>query len=237
MKRLASDLRSLDFRTCTVLFTSALMLVILQFRGKVKFWREVEWLKERYPLATELDFACQCAWAISTVVAFGLVPFLVAVFVLRLKPAEFGFRLNGFVRHLPVYGGMLLLMSPLLWWAAHQPSFRSTYPFPQLARQDDEVFWIWQFFYFAQFCALEMFFRGFVVFGLEKRFGLNAIFVMTIPYAMIHFSKPMPEAIGAIVAGLTLGYMALRTRSFYGGILLHYAIGLGMDLLARRPLD
>ncbi|MCA9320336.1 MAG: CPBP family intramembrane metalloprotease, partial [Planctomycetes bacterium] len=60
-----------------------------------------------------------------------------------------------------------------------------------------------------------------------------AIFVMVIPYAMIHFTKPMPEAFGAIFAGVALGYLAMRTRSFYGGILLHYAVALTMDLLAR----
>ena len=41
-----------------------------------------------------------------------------------------------------------------------------------------------------------------------------SIVVMTVPYTMIHFGKPMPEAIGAIFAGLILGYMALRSRSF-----------------------
>jgi membrane protease YdiL (CAAX protease family) len=48
---------------------------------------------------------------------------------------------------------------------------------------------------------------------------------------MIHFAKPMPEEFAAIVAGLVLGYMALRSRSFVPGILLHVAVALTMDLL------
>ena len=163
---------------------------------------------------------------------FGVVPFLVATLGLRMHPREFGFNARGFLRHVWIYVGFFLLMSPLIWLASQEPEFRKTYPFAALARTDGTWFWRWQAFYFLQFCALEMFFRGFLVFCLERRFGLHGVMVMTIPYAMIHLHKPMPEAIGAIFAGLILGYMALKTRSFYGGILLHYAVALTMDLLA-----
>lgn len=30
---------------------------------------------------------------------------------------------------------------------------------------------------------------------------------------MIHFEKPLPETIGAIIAGLALGMMAIRSKS------------------------
>ncbi len=58
-----------------------------------------------------------------------------------------------------------------------------------------------------------------------------SIVIMTVPYTMIHFGKPMPEATAAIAAGLILGYMAIRTRSFVPGALLHMAVALSMDLL------
>ena len=171
-------------------------------------------------------------WATSMVLFFGIIPLMVALLVLRLKPRDIGFNAGGFLRHIWVYAVFFLIMSPAIYWASMQPAFRETYPFAILARQDSVWFWRWEIFYFLQFCALESFFRGTLLFGLEKRFGMNAIFVMTIPYAMIHLHKPMPEAFGAIFAGIILGYMALRTRSFYGGILLHYAVALSMDLLA-----
>lgn len=231
---LRQDLRTLDRRAVTGLLTAVIVLLLVQFRGKASWWREQPFLRERFPAPLDLDLAAQAAWATVTIIGFGLAPFLVATIGLRMHPRDLGFRAGGFLRHLGVYLALFLAMTPLLWWASSRPDFLETYPFPRLARTDERAFWIWQAFYLAQFVALEMFFRGFLLFTLERRFGLHAVLVMTIPYAMIHASKPMPEAFGAVVAGLLLGYLALRTRSFYGGVLLHYGVALSMDLLARE---
>ena len=62
----------------------------------------------------------------------------------------------------------------------------------------------WELAYGLQFIGLEFFFRGFMVHGTKHRFGFYAIFVMMVPYCMIHFRKPMPETCGAIVAGMVM---------------------------------
>jgi hypothetical protein len=49
---------------------------------------------------------------------------------------------------------------------------------------------------------------------------------------MIHFHKPFLECLGAVVAGLVLGHLALRFRAFWGGALLHILVAVSMDLLA-----
>ena len=64
------------------------------------------------------------------------------------------------------------------------------------------------------------------------RLGPYVIFVMTIPYCMIHFGKPIQETLGAIVAGILLGFMALKTRSIWLGAALHIAVAWTMDGLA-----
>ena len=48
-----------------------------------------------------------------------------------------------------------------------------------------------------QFWSLEAFFRGFFIFGLRRRFGYYSVIIMTIPYCMIHFNKPITETLGA----------------------------------------
>ena len=83
-----------------------------------------------------------------------------------------------------------------------------------------------------RFVALEFFFRGFLLFSLEERLGYNAIAVAALPYGLIHYGKPFPEAMGAIVAGAVLGMFALRTRSIAGGALLHIFVATTMDMLA-----
>jgi membrane protease YdiL (CAAX protease family) len=49
---------------------------------------------------------------------------------------------------------------------------------------------------------------------------------------MIHYGKPMPETFGAILAGLLLGTLAMRTRSIWGGVLIHIGVATTMDVMA-----
>lgn len=93
-------------------------------------------------------------------------------------------------------------------------------------------FWTWEALYFCQFFALEFFFRGFMVHGLKHRFGIYSVLVMMIPYCMIHFGKPLPETLAAILAGLVLGILSLKTHSILLGVAIHYSVGLMMDLAA-----
>ena len=51
---------------------------------------------------------------------------------------------------------------------------------------------------------------------------------------MIHYGKPMPETLGAIGAGIILGTIAMRTKSIWGGMLIHIGVAMTMDVLALR---
>jgi membrane protease YdiL (CAAX protease family) len=131
---------------------------------------------------------------------------------------------------------MILVMTPLVLWASQGERFRETYPFYRLAT--GEPLWprfvAWEVLYALQFVALEFFFRGYVLHGVRHRFGAYSIFVMMVPYCMIHFAKPLPETCGAIIAGIVLGFMSLATRSIWMGALLHIAVALTMDFAAIR---
>jgi membrane protease YdiL (CAAX protease family) len=83
-----------------------------------------------------------------------------------------------------------------------------------------------------QFFALEFFFRGFMVHGLKDKMGVYSIAAMVVPYCMIHFTKPLPECVGSLFAGLILGLLSLRTGSVWLGALIHIAVALSMDWLS-----
>src|SRR6185436_16355444 len=80
----------------------------------------------------------------------------------------------------------------------------------------------------------EMFFRGFWLGALRRSFGSGAIFAMAVPYCMIHFQKPYLEVCGAIVAGIALGSLSMKTKSIYQGFLVHVTVAGLMDWLALR---
>lgn len=93
-------------------------------------------------------------------------------------------------------------------------------------------FAIYEMMYGLYFIGWEYFYRGFLLFGLYDRIGVNAILVGNIPFALLHVSKPFPEALGSILAGIALGLFALRTRSFWYPWLLHVCIAWTMDAAA-----
>ncbi len=173
-------------------------------------------------------------WAGLIVFFYLLVPIAVIRFVFKEKLSEYGLRLRGAFKDIRIYILMLAVMIPLVLFFSGTKSFQARYPFYELKPGESLIpdFIIWEGLYFLQFFSLEFFFRGFLLHGLKNRFGFYSIFVMTIPYCMIHFGKPLPETLAAIIAGIVLGILSLKSRSVFLGVLIHYSVAITMDLCA-----
>ncbi len=65
---------------------------------------------------------------------------------------------------------------------------------------------------------------------LKRSLGSYSILAMMVPYCMIHYGKPYLEANAAIVAGVVLGTLSLRTGSIWCGALIHITVAVSMDL-------
>lgn len=169
-------------------------------------------------------------WALSSTTLRLLIPAACIIFWFKEPLGDYGFQ-RWKRGHAKIYAGFYALMFPLLAAVSFLPSFQSKYPFYKAAASSWQQFIAYELALGVQFAALEGFFRGFIIFALFKRFGYHAITIMTIPYCMIHFGKPLPETLGSIVAGFALGYMAIKSRSWLPGALLHWSIGLTLDVL------
>jgi membrane protease YdiL (CAAX protease family) len=126
------------------------------------------------------------------------------------------------------------LAVPVVVLAARDPAFAAGYPLlaPVAGGYTWPLLGGYWLLYSVQFLAVEFFFRGFLPFTLEPRMGLAAVPVSAVPYCMLHFHKPWPEAVGAIAGGVVLAWLALRTRSIWGGVAVHIAVALAMDAAA-----
>ncbi len=225
-----------DRQPAIVLLSATVLLVMFFYWGRPGFYYDagiVGWVRSNASVlvAGDLSVGAYLWWGSTSVVMRVLAPLAIIIWVLRERPEDFGFRLRGTSKHLPAYGAMYLVMLPILVVVSGTESFLTYYPFYDNAAQGGITFWLYELGYAFQFVGVEAFFRGFLTFGLYRRFGLLSVVIMTIPYTMIHFAKPMPEAFAAIIAGLVLGVMALRSKSFVPGIFLHVAVAITMDLL------
>ncbi len=176
--------------------------------------------------------AAEAWWGLVHVIGYVLVPALYLRFGPGVRAADVGLRWR---ETTPWLGWYALLAAPIVAFAfvaSFTEAFTHTYPFYGLAGRSWADLVAWELIYLAQFVCLEFFFRGFMLERLAPRFGAGAIFVMVVPYMMIHLTKPWPEAFGAILFGIALGILALRSRSIWGGALVHMTIALSMDVMS-----
>ncbi|MFY0672104.1 MAG: CPBP family intramembrane metalloprotease [Bacteroidia bacterium] len=154
----------------------------------------------------------------------------------RMK-SFFGLTTKGFDKS--PYLIMMLIMTPMLIWASFNPDFLRSYPTYNVGVTEKylEVSpWVtfipYEALYALTFLALEILFRGFLIYEMEKYLGEKVVIPMVMVYCTLHFGKPMMECISSIFGGFILGVIALRSRSVYGGVWVHIFIALGMDILA-----
>jgi hypothetical protein len=176
-----------------------------------------------------IEFAWWSGWR---VLGFFLLPALVIKVLLRGKILDHGLQTRGFWGHAWIYVGFFAYVLVAVLVVSYDDHFQTYYPFYEQASRSWFDFWTWELLYAAQFFSLEFFFRGFWLKASKNAMGSHAIYAMVGPYCMIHFGKPFPETLAAILAGVVLGTLALRTRSIWAGFLIHVSVALSMDVAA-----
>jgi len=231
-----------DNRPVVALVLCALILTMQEYYGGRTYFDQTI-----YPLLAKLDDGHAWvklgrfdelygfAWWSGTRIFGYTLPFFVwKLFFRKDSILDLGLRARGFFDHAWIYLLFLVVVIPAMLVVSTAPDFGGYYPFYKTSYRSWFDFLTWEAMYFAQFFALEMFFRGFWLGVLRKSFGSGAIFAMAVPYCMIHYGKPYLEAVGAIVAGIALGSLSMKTKSIYQGFLVHITVAAAMDWLSLR---
>jgi membrane protease YdiL (CAAX protease family) len=242
---LASDAgRRPDSKVIIILVAAALCLTLQRYVGKgdthEPMGRLLHWLGFDRAAGFLLDLARdrpemqldRLTWWVSVgLLANVVVPMLIIRFVFRERLRDYGIKLQGAFADGWVYIVLFSVAAPLVYMASALDRFQEKYPFYNVALDGglSPAFWRWEVLYMVQFFGVEFFYRGFLVHGLKRRFGVYAICVMMVPYCMLHFTKPMPETLAAICGAIVLGFMSLRTRSIWLGTAIHITIAGLMD--------
>lgn len=177
---------------------------------------------------------------------YGVVTIVLVLFFVKLvfdrKNGEGLYGLKFAKVDFKAYFMMWLIMLPILYGATFLHGIIDYYP--TYKRTGGALFanyyhikeWVavgvYEIVYLFDFLNTELFFRGFLVIGLSKLIGKNAVLPMAATYCMLHFGKPMGEAISSIFGGYILGIIALYSRNIWGGVFLHGGIALFMEIFA-----
>ncbi len=172
-------------------------------------------------------------WFASEFAIYFVAPLVIVVLAHRRRFTTFGLGFGDWRFGLKITAVFYAVMLPVLWIVSDAPDFQAMYPHAQLVKGDWTLFLMYESAFFLYFTGWEFVWRGYMLFGLEKHTGpAVAILAQMIPFVILHNGKPMPETFGAIVAGIALGALAIRTRSFWYCVLTHWLVMLTIDLFA-----
>jgi len=187
------------------------------------------WFNKRSPVDEQ--------YIVTNVGALFWLPMLAILLVLREEPTAFGFTPGDFRRGL-LYGFLFFVVTvPALAIASRMSVFQQYYPLRSEAERDLASFGYFEVSYGIYLFCWEFFFRGFLLFGLRRVLGNWAVFAQSVAFGIMHLGKPAPEVVASFVAGVALGVLALRSRSFIPCFLVHWGSAVLFDILviAGKP--
>lgn len=172
-------------------------------------------------------------WFVADFGIYFLVPILLIALILRAPLRSFGLGIGDWRFGLKVTMIFVAVMLPIVWIVSSSPSFQHVYPHATIVRADWLLFVLYEVVFLAYFTGWEFIWRGYMLFGLEKKLGAaTAILVQMIPFVVLHNGKPMIETVGAIIAAIALGIVALRARSFWYCVATHWLVMFSIDLIS-----
>lgn len=149
-----------------------------------------------------------------------LLPVIVIVLGLRDNPLDYGFRIGEIGIWLKYVLITIIVGFPVLYLGTRSASVQHFYLKEGLGYTQFLTFTVPELF------AWEYLLRGFLLFGLKKRFGEASIIIQMVPFVLLHLGKPEAETLSCIITGLWFGWIAYRGKSFWPAFLIHVFINL-----------
>ncbi len=219
MKKILGDKLQFDWKTVVLIVVSTLLILIDFYHPQLAPW--AKWFPgwKATGLSTKL---------IDRTLLYFVVPMLVILIVFRQKPSEFGFSFGDWKAGIILTIGGMVFIAPIIWLVVHgNPAIREFYQ-AKVAGLPWSTFW--------DLFGWEFLFRGWLLFGLARKFGLEAIWLQAVPFALAHIGKPEIEALSTIFGGFAFGWIAWRTRSFVYPFLIHWFVGTFVIVVAAGLL-
>ena len=167
---------------------------------------------------------------LSSFLLLGILSLLVIKFVFRESLSSYGLGIGNWKFWIPASLVLGVIMVALSYPSSKDPQFIAEYPLYKGAGASFSTFLLHSFAYFLFYFGWEVFFRGFMQFGLAERFGAwGAILVQVSLSCIVHIGKPDSEIYSSILGALVWGILVFRSRSIWPALMTHWVLGISLD--------
>ena len=172
-----------------------------------------------------------------TFMVLGVLPAVFGCLLWNERPSDWGFSLGqNQLKKIGLTFLFFLVTLPAIGYAASIPAISADHPESLLAALYVEALLLYEAGVFFFLLGWEMFFRGFLLFGLRKQIGNAAIYVLVIPAVALAAQTSALQAVAAIPMAIFLGHLAVKTESMWYGFFFHFCLLLALDLIViYRP--
>ena len=229
LKNLGEIIQTLDKKVVWIFLSVAILQTVSWYFSSRRFFRVN--ILPSYQFEPDIYLIEYLFWFITDFITFFILPIIVIKYILKEKLTAFGLKLGDWRVGLKISVLFFLIMLPLIWIVSTSPSFTAKYPHLLSLREVWSKFLIYEVGILIYLFAWEFIWRGFMLFGLEEKFGYYAVLIQMIPFVILHNGKPMAETFSAIIGGIALGILAFRTRSILYGFVVHVGIMFSIDLI------
>ena len=185
-------------------------------------------------------------YLVVNLIALLLVPMLSITLLFKAEPSAFGLSSTSSKKVWTWVGLLIAGTLVLVFLAARLPAFQNYYPifrnfagfsaafagYPQ-TNPFGAAPWLMAYAeasYGLYLFCWEFFFRGYLLFGLQKSLGsIVAVILQAAAFGLLHWGKP--EMIPSFAGGIILGILALQAKSFVPCFVLHWAASISLDVM------
>lgn len=229
LKELSEKLKALDKKVIIIFISLAILQTISWYVTSRRFFRLTFF--ETLQFDPNVYLYEYLYWYAGDFLTWFVIPLLIIIFIFKEKPATYGLKTGDYKTGLKYSLIFFLVMLPFIWFASSSLPFIEQYPGLSESKTSWNIFLIYEAGLLLYMIAWEFIWRGYMLFGLQQKFGYYAILFQMLPFVMLHNGKPMAETFGAIVAAIALAVIAIRTGSVFYCVITHYGVMFTIDLL------
>ncbi|MFN8321582.1 MAG: CPBP family intramembrane glutamic endopeptidase [Chitinophagales bacterium] len=238
---------TLQKRRTVVLFSSILITVVywivaLWYTNKTAYSKDLVVFHQLFGPGDKWQDLWQYVYQFAvTVLLFWIVPYLITKYYLKEDFSKLGLGLTYNKQALIICAMAYPIVIASTYFSSQDPLIAAEYPLSKLIGSTWSVFVAYQSVYLFYFVAYEIFYRGYLQFGLKsEQAGTGELFLIilfqTVLTTLFHIGKPAPEIISAAAFGPVFGYVAFRYNSIWYGMVIHFGMNVFLDLFSLHWL-